>query len=108
MFVIQILTANPPKSENLKKFFIIRVNSQLVLSSFSFQVVNATRNISAGEEIYISYLDECDQERSRHSRQKMLGENYLFVCNCDKCVSQQDEDDVTSEEEMSDDDEDSS
>lgn len=67
-------------------------------------VVNATKNISAGEEIYICYLDECDSERSRHSRQKMLQENYLFQCQCQKCRSQQDEPDVTSDEEMSDED----
>ena len=29
--------------------------------------------------LIISYLDECDRERSRHSRQKILRENYLFT-----------------------------
>ena len=67
-------------------------------------MVNATRNISAGEEVFISYLDECDADRSRHSRQKTLLENYLFSCDCDKCQNQQDDPDVTSEEEMSDED----
>ena len=42
-------------------------------------VVNAQRDISAGEEILISYLNECELERSRHSRYKMLGENYLLI-----------------------------
>ena len=66
-------------------------------------VVNATRDISAGEEILISYLDECDLLRSRHSRNKMLGENYLFNCDCMKCAAQIYDPDVTSDEEMTDD-----
>uniref|UniRef100_A0A674NJ34 Protein-lysine N-trimethyltransferase SMYD5 n=1 Tax=Takifugu rubripes TaxID=31033 RepID=A0A674NJ34_TAKRU len=59
-------------------------------------------DISPGEEICISYLDCCQRERSRHSRHKILRENYLFVCSCIKCVSQTDELDVTSEEEEDD------
>ena len=68
-------------------------------------VVNTTKRIDAGEEILISYLDECDLERSRHSRNRMLAENYLFRCDCTKCQDQQDDPDVTSDEEMSDEDE---
>ncbi|ELU09739.1 hypothetical protein CAPTEDRAFT_159764 [Capitella teleta] len=64
--------------------------------------VKALSNIKTGEEICISYLDECALERSRHSRHKILRENYLFNCNCSKCESQLDEADVTSEEEMED------
>ena len=67
-------------------------------------VVNATRNIDAGEEILISYLDDCDLERSRHSRNKSLAENYLFNCDCTKCQTQQGDPDVTSDEEMSEED----
>ena len=63
-------------------------------------VVNAQRDISAGEEILISYLNECELERSRHSRYKMLGENYLFNCDCMKCAKQIHDPDVTSDEEM--------
>ncbi|XP_075868140.1 protein-lysine N-trimethyltransferase SMYD5 [Nelusetta ayraudi] len=59
----------------------------------------ALGDISAGEEICISYLDCCQRNRSRHSRHKILRENYLFVCSCLKCASQSDELDVTSEEE---------
>lgn len=59
----------------------------------------ALRDIQAGEEICISYLDECDRERSRHSRQKLLRENYLFVCNCEKCLAESEQADCTSEEE---------
>ena len=35
-------------------------------------VMTATRNIQPGDEITISYLDECTLERSRHSRLKQL------------------------------------
>lgn len=59
----------------------------------------AKKPISAGEEICISYLDECELERSKHSRNKHLREYYLFECECDKCLKQSDEPDVTSEEE---------
>lgn len=33
--------------------------------------LSAVGDIAAGEEICISYLDECSLERSRHSRQKV-------------------------------------
>lgn len=59
----------------------------------------ALRDISAGEEICISYLDDCALERSRHSRQKELKENYLFICICEKCVKEIEDPDETSEEE---------
>uniref|UniRef100_A0A671WPX4 Protein-lysine N-trimethyltransferase SMYD5 n=1 Tax=Sparus aurata TaxID=8175 RepID=A0A671WPX4_SPAAU len=61
--------------------------------------LSALSDISPGEEICISYLDCCQRDRSRHSRHKILRENYLFVCSCPKCVSQMDELDATSEEE---------
>ncbi|NWY72280.1 SMYD5 protein, partial [Erithacus rubecula] len=51
------------------------------------------------QEICISYLDCCQRERSRHSRNKILRENYLFTCSCPKCLAQADEADVTSDEE---------
>jgi len=60
----------------------------------------ALKDINAGEEIFISYLDECVLERSRHTRQKILAENYIFKCDCLKCLAQMDDPDVTSEEEM--------
>ena len=68
-------------------------------------VVKAVRNIRAGEEICIAYLDECQLERSRHSRQKALSSLYLFVCQCNKCVQQSGDPDVTSEEDFDDEDE---
>lgn len=67
-------------------------------SNFILNVV-ALRDIQPGEEICISYIDECMLSRSRHSRQKYLKENYLFHCNCEKCVKQAEDPDVTSDEE---------
>ncbi|XP_055317017.1 histone-lysine N-trimethyltransferase SMYD5 [Sitodiplosis mosellana] len=67
--------------------------------------LKAIRDIQCGEEICISYLDDCFLSRSRHSRRKELRENYLFMCTCQKCEAQKDDEDVTSDEEMDDDDE---
>ena len=58
------------------------------------------KSIGAGEEIYISYLDECELQRSRHSRQKALRENYLFTCECERCEREKDEADETSDEDL--------
>jgi hypothetical protein len=60
--------------------------------------IKALRDIRAGEEICISYLDECQLERSRHSRQNYLKENYIFQCECEKCHDQINDPDVTSDE----------
>ncbi|XP_046386684.1 histone-lysine N-trimethyltransferase SMYD5 [Ischnura elegans] len=59
-------------------------------------VLKAKRDISQGEEVCVSYLDECALSRSRHSRQKILRENYLFTCRCTKCLSQADNESETS------------
>ncbi|XP_033214772.1 SET and MYND domain-containing protein 5 [Belonocnema kinseyi] len=73
--------------------------------SNSTLVVKATREIQPEEEICIAYLDECLLERSRHSRQKVLSSLYLFICQCNKCLSQSDDPDLTSDsEEYSDED----
>ncbi|XP_053314054.1 histone-lysine N-trimethyltransferase SMYD5 [Spea bombifrons] len=61
--------------------------------------LTAVEDIQPGEEICISYLDCCQRDRSRHSRHKILRENYLFVCSCPKCLSQADDPDATSDEE---------
>ena len=66
----------------------------------------ALRDIEDGEEICISYLEECQRTRSRHSRQKQLRENYVFICECEKCEEEKDEPDVTSDEEEEEDEED--
>ncbi|KAJ4451389.1 hypothetical protein ANN_02851 [Periplaneta americana] len=66
----------------------------------NFQLVmTAVKDIVPGEEILISYLDECALERSRHSRHKILRENYLFTCHCSKCEAQAGDPDETSEDE---------
>jgi len=67
--------------------------------------LRALKNIQQGDEISISYLDECDLCRSRHSRQKLLKGDYLFVCQCEKCLSEADQPEETSEEDDDDDDE---
>lgn len=63
----------------------------------------AIRDIRCGEEVLVSYLDECTLSRSRHTRQKILMGNYLFKCSCMKCNVECDCPDVTSEEDMSED-----
>lgn len=68
--------------------------------------VTALQKINPGEEITISYLDECALSRSRHSRQKVLKENYMFICQCEKCFAESGQDDRTSSEEEDDEDED--
>jgi SET and MYND domain-containing protein 5 len=66
----------------------------------------ALTDINQNDEITISYLDECDLLRSRHSRQKILQANYLFNCECERCVEElKEQEDVTSEEEEEEDDE---
>lgn len=70
-------------------------------SNHELQLI-ALRPIRANEEICISYLDSCQLERSRHSRQKYLTGNYVFLCQCELCLSQTNDPDETSEEEMSD------
>jgi len=64
--------------------------------------LKALHSIQPGEEIVICYLGECDKERSRHTRQRLLRENYLFTCTCPKCESQAGDPDVTSSEDEDD------
>lgn len=72
--------------------------------SNSTLVLKAIRNIEPEEEVCIAYLDECLLERSRHSRQKALSSQYLFICQCARCSMEIDDPDVTSEEDYDDDD----
>ncbi|OTF78084.1 SET and MYND domain-containing protein (SMYD)-like protein [Euroglyphus maynei] len=60
--------------------------------------LKALETINPGEEITICYLDECWRDRSRHSRNKYIRENYLFTCQCPKCQQQMNDPDVTSDE----------
>lgn len=72
----------------------------------------ALEDIAPGEEICVSYLEECVLDRSRHTRHRILREHYLFTCYCSKCEAQADDPDLTSdvdeeeEEEEEDDDDD--
>ena len=74
-----------------------------VESTFPFSnhtlVLVASRDVNEGEELFISYLDECVLSRSRHSRRKILEENYLFFCKCSHCETEADQLDVTSDDE---------
>ncbi|KAM7431582.1 SET and MYND domain-containing protein 5 [Porites harrisoni] len=65
-------------------------------------VLKALHSIQPGEEIVICYLGECDRDRSRHSRQRLLRGNYLFTCTCPKCESEAGDPDVTSSEDEDD------
>lgn len=76
-------------------------NCEIKFAGDSKLSVVATRDIGQGEQVLISYLDECQLNRSRHSRQKYLREFYLFNCLCEKCDSQRCDPDVTSDEEES-------
>lgn len=78
---------------------------QFLHNNFRLSLV-ALKDIQAGDEICINYLSDCDGSRSRHSRRKLLRENYLFECDCPKCIAEIEDPDVTSEEEMSAEDED--
>lgn len=80
-------------------------NAVSFLYAIIFIFVNKTGfTLPTGEEICISYLDDCLLSRSRHSRQKELQQNYLFNCTCQKCEEQKGDADVTSDEEDEDDD----
>jgi len=61
-------------------------------------VMMAIREIKPGDEICVSYLDDCTLARSRHSRIQRLEENYLFTCHCSRCEEQRDDPDVTSDD----------
>ena len=52
------------------------------------------KNINAGEEITITYMEESELlYKKRQERQKFLLENFAFVCSCDFC--QKDAEDET-------------
>uniref|UniRef100_H2ZB99 SET domain-containing protein n=1 Tax=Ciona savignyi TaxID=51511 RepID=H2ZB99_CIOSA len=60
--------------------------------------LKATKDLNQDEEITISYLSECLQSRGKITRQEFLRENYLFNCQCNKCMTLSEIDDVTSDE----------
>ncbi|EEB11309.1 SET and MYND domain-containing protein, putative [Pediculus humanus corporis] len=78
-------------------------NAEVTFPHSNYQLaVVATDNINPGDEICISYLDMCSLSRSRHSRQKILQENYLFTCKCHKCEEEVNLPDETSSDESMD------
>eukprot|EP00051_Salpingoeca_urceolata_P007585 m.98814 g.98814 ORF g.98814 m.98814 type:complete len:125 (-) comp15298_c0_seq3:204-578(-) len=50
--------------------------------TFALRMV-ATRDVRAGEELCISYIDETEPLGKRQQR---LRDMYLFDCDCDKCA----------------------
>lgn len=47
----------------------------------------AKRDILAGEEILISYIQGVDgRQKSSHQRRRELEAKYLFTCRCSKCT----------------------
>ena len=52
--------------------------------NYSLDLV-ARRPIAAGEELFISYIDE---SLSRDERRALLRKQYLFECECTKCVAE--------------------
>lgn len=75
-------------------------NAEITFPQGDFTLTLVTKTtISPGEEICISYIDDCQLERSRHSRNKHLREYYLFECQCEKCIQQADDPDITSDDE---------
>ncbi|CAH1784510.1 unnamed protein product [Owenia fusiformis] len=79
-------------------------NAEVVFPHDNFIVgLKATCDIQPGEEVCICYLDCCQRGRSRHSRQKILRENYLFRCDCSKCLLEAGDPEETSSEESEDD-----
>lgn len=82
-------------------------NAEITFPHSNFTLaVKAKSDIKVGEEICISYIDDCTLSRSRHSRVKELKENYLFLCQCAMCEEQKDDPDLTSEDESFDENED--
>jgi len=80
-------------------------NSQPTFPYGNFTLVLvAVQDLKANEEVFISYLDECTLSRSRHSRRKVLKDNYLFLCECLRCEEEMDQLDTTSEDESMDED----
>lgn len=48
----------------------------------------ALNDIKPGQEVTISYLDECDLRRTRHSRQKIL-KYWRKIYTCILCIGRQ-------------------
>jgi import receptor subunit TOM20 len=51
----------------------------------------ATRNVKAGDEITVSYVDASERDgedvvQARYRRRKELARGWRFACQCDRCV----------------------
>eukprot|EP00056_Hartaetosiga_gracilis_P000976 m.41621 g.41621 ORF g.41621 m.41621 type:complete len:415 (-) comp10442_c0_seq1:61-1305(-) len=66
--------------------------------------VTALSPIGKGQEAFISYLDECLLCCSRNTRWEDLRNNYLFLCDCEKCQSQASNPDQSDDDEEDSDD----
>lgn len=81
-----------------------RPNAQIKFQGNNNELsIVALEDLAPGTEVLISYLDDCTLNSGRHTRQKILQENYLFKCECVKCHEQANDPDVTSDEEEDDD-----
>lgn len=58
----------------------------------------ATRDVAVGEEVCISYLDDCMLSNSKRRRREYLESNYLFYCNCKRCNSEDTDNESSCEE----------
>ncbi|CAE8722614.1 unnamed protein product, partial [Polarella glacialis] len=62
-------------------------NIEVVPAVYNSDVVGtAQRDIAAGEEITMSYINE---DKPRHTRQRSLLKNYGFVCRCARCQAEE-------------------
>lgn len=52
-----------------------------------YVIVKATRDISPGEEILISYLGHDYKEKDVSARVRYLEKNYFFICECAACTN---------------------
>ncbi|KAJ5305142.1 uncharacterized protein N7443_004802 [Penicillium atrosanguineum] len=51
-------------------------------------VLTTSRDLAAGDECFICYFDPCKYVDVK-ARQKLLQENFLFSCHCDRCTQEQ-------------------
>ncbi|XP_044740505.1 SET and MYND domain-containing protein 5 [Chrysoperla carnea] len=67
-------------------------NAEVCFLNDNFQLsIRALKDIECEEEICISYLPPCQLEDSdREERQETLSENYLFICRCSRCETEND------------------
>jgi len=69
-------------------------------------VLTALHPIQQGEEILVSFLEDCQLLRGRATRKRLLWKNFAYVCSCARCETGDSDSAAsdTSNEEMDDDD----